>query len=50
MGRHSIAEALYQLNNNFFQIQKLYIINFTNIDSASSDYIMISENKIPTDS
>jgi len=47
MGRQSIAEALSQLNNNFFQIQKSYIVNFTKIDSVSSDYVVIGENRIP---
>lgn len=47
MGRQSIAEALSQLNNNFFQVQKSYIVNFTKIDSVSSDYVVIGENKIP---
>ena len=47
MGRQSIAEALSQLNSNFFQIQKSYIVNFTKIDSVSSDYVVIGENKIP---
>lgn len=47
MGRQSIAEALSQLNSNFFQIQKSYIVNFAKIDSVSSDYVVIGENKIP---
>jgi DNA-binding LytR/AlgR family response regulator len=47
MGRQSIAEALSLLNNNFFQIQKSYIVNFTKIDSVSSDYVVIGENRIP---
>ncbi|OUS02868.1 hypothetical protein A9Q86_02130 [Flavobacteriales bacterium 33_180_T64] len=47
MGRQSIAEALSLLNKNFFQIQKSYIVNFTKIDSVSSDYVVIGENKIP---
>lgn len=47
MGRQSIAEALSLLNNNFFQIQKSYIVNFTKIDSVSSDHVVIGENKIP---
>jgi len=47
MGRQSIAEALSQLNNNFFQTQKSYIVNFAKIDSVSSDYIVIGKNKIP---
>ena len=47
MGRQSIADALSQLNDNFFQIQKSYIVNFTKIDSVSSDYVVIGENRIP---
>lgn len=47
MGRQSIAEALALLNDNFFQIQKSYIVNFTKIDSVGSDYVVIGENKIP---
>ena len=47
MGRQSIAEALSLLNDNFFQIQKSYIVNFTKIDSVSSDYVVIGANKIP---
>lgn len=47
MGRQSIAEALSLLNNNFFQIQKSYIVNFTKINSVSSDYVVIGEKKIP---
>ncbi|MBV1923052.1 MAG: LytTR family DNA-binding domain-containing protein [Flavobacteriaceae bacterium] len=47
MGRQSITEALSQLNSNFFQVQKSYIVNFSKIDSVSSDYIVIGENKIP---
>jgi len=47
MGRQSISEALSQLNNNFFQIQKSYIVNFTKIDSVTTDYVIIGENKIP---
>ncbi len=47
MGRQSIAEALSLLNDNFFQILKSYIVNFTKIDSVSSDYVVIGENKIP---
>lgn len=47
MGRQSIAEALSLLNNNFFQIQKSYIVNFTKINSVSSDYVVIGEKRIP---
>ena len=47
MGRQSITEALSLLNDNFFQIQKSYIVNFTKIDSVGSDYVVIGENKIP---
>jgi len=47
MGRQSIAEALSLLNNNFFQIQKSYIVNFTKINSISPDYVVIGEKRIP---
>lgn len=47
MGRQSIADALSLLNDNFFQIQKSYIVNFSKINSVSSDYVVIGENRIP---
>ena len=47
MGRQSIAEALSQLNDNFFQIQKSYIVNFAKIQSISTDYVVINDTNIP---
>ena len=47
MGRQSVAEALSQLNDNFFQIQKSYIVNFSKIQSISTDYVVIGNTNIP---
>ena len=47
MARQSIGDALKNLPENFSQIQKSYIVNFAKIDSVSSDYIVIGNNKIP---
>jgi two-component system LytT family response regulator len=47
MARQSIGGALKNLPENFSQIQKSYIVNFSKIDSVSSDYIVIGNNKIP---
>lgn len=47
MGRHSIAEALSRLSNDFIQIQKSYIVNCSKIASFTSDYVVIGENKLP---
>jgi DNA-binding LytR/AlgR family response regulator len=50
MARRSIGGALKNLPENFCQIQKSYIVNFSKIDSVSSDYIVIGNNQIPIDS
>ena len=47
MGRQSIAEALSHLNDNFFQIQKSYIVNFSKIESISTDFVVIGNTNIP---
>jgi len=47
MARQSIAEALLKLNDDFFQIQKSYIVNFAKIQSISNDYVTINDTSIP---
>ncbi len=47
MARQSIAEALSHLTDDFIQIQKSYIVNFSKIDSVSSDAVSIGEHRIP---
>ncbi len=47
MARQSIGEALETLPENFIQIQKSYIVNFSKIDSVSTNYIIIGETQIP---
>ena len=47
MGRQSIVEALSQLGDNFFQIQKSYIVNLKKIESITTDYVVIHTVKIP---
>ncbi len=47
MTRQSIGEALSNLPNNFIQIQKSYIINFSKIDSVTTDTVVIGSQRIP---
>jgi len=47
MARQSISNALDTLSENFIQVQKSFIVNFTKIDSVATDFIVIGENKIP---
>lgn len=47
MARQSISEAMEQLDSNFIQVQKSYIINFKKINSINTDTIVIGDVKIP---
>ncbi len=47
MARQSIAEALDTLPDNFMQIQKSYIVNFSKIDSVSATHVNIGKTQIP---
>ncbi len=47
MARQSIAEALETLPENFIQIQKSYIVNFSKIGSVSTAYVHIANEQIP---
>lgn len=47
MARQSIAEALDTLPENFMQIQKSYIANFSKIDSVTASHVHIGGTEIP---
>lgn len=47
MARQSIGEALANLPDHFFQIQKSYIINFSKINSVATDMVVIGSHEIP---
>ncbi len=47
MARQSIGEALETLPDNFIQIQKSYIVNFTKIESVSTSHVQIGTAQIP---
>ncbi len=47
MARQSISEALNSLPDNFIQIQKSYIVNFTKIDAINTDLVIIGSHQIP---
>ncbi len=47
MARQSIGEALDTLPENFIQIQKSYIVNFSKIDSVSTTHVQIGATQIP---
>ena len=47
MARQSIAEALDTLPENFIQIQKSYIANFSKIDSVTATHVHIGNTQIP---
>jgi len=47
MARQSIGEALETLPENFIQIQKSYIVNFSKIDSVSTSHAIIGKVQIP---
>ena len=47
MARQSIAEALSNLPNNFIQVQKSYIVNFSKITAIQTDSLLIDTTQIP---
>ncbi|TGV04734.1 LytR/AlgR family response regulator transcription factor [Flavivirga rizhaonensis] len=47
MGRQSISEALSNLPNNFIQVQKSYIVNFSKITTIQTDSLIIDKTQIP---
>jgi len=47
MARQSIAEALDTLPENFIQIQKSYIANFSKIDSVTATHVHIGTVQLP---
>ncbi len=47
MARQSIAEALQQLDDNFIQIQKSFIVNFKKINAIAVDHVRIGNEQIP---
>jgi len=47
MARQSISEALTSLPDNFIQIQKSYIANFSKIDAIKTDEVVIGSHIIP---